>query len=160
MIRARLTGQSARAHLHGYVLRRCGLGQASILPDNHRSRAYVLEGSVEAAVRSWQRAARPSSALVIALPKSGGAGRALILLGGETLNGPRHIWWNFVSSSREKIEHAKKNGQKGTGQDGLARPGDDAEHIPLPEPKRPGKHANTGVIYYGPYRRQMGRSVV
>ncbi len=30
------------------------------------------------------------------------------MLGGSPLDGPRHIWWNFVSSSRERIERAKR----------------------------------------------------
>jgi len=30
-----------------------------------------------------------------------------MILGGATLNGPRYIWWNFVASSRERIEAAK-----------------------------------------------------
>jgi redox-sensitive bicupin YhaK (pirin superfamily) len=50
-------------------------------------------------------------------------------LGGANL-GPRHIWWNFVSSRKERIEQAKddwKAGRFGT------VPGDDKEFIPLPE---------------------------
>jgi len=39
--------------------------------------------------------------------RAGEQGARLIVLGGETLNGPRYIWWNFVASSREKIEAAK-----------------------------------------------------
>ncbi len=56
----------------------------------------------------------------------------VMLLGGAALDGPRHIWWNFVSSSRDRIERAKqewKSGAFGT------IPGDDREFIPLPEPK-------------------------
>jgi redox-sensitive bicupin YhaK (pirin superfamily) len=54
----------------------------------------------------------------------------LILLGGEPMDGPRHIWWNFVSSSQDRIEQAK--------QDWHAKrfslvPGDEKEFIPLPE---------------------------
>lgn len=52
-----------------------------------------------------------------------------MLLGGEPLDGPRHLWWNFVSSSKERIEQAKQDwlhGRFGT----IA--GDD-EFIPLPE---------------------------
>jgi len=33
----------------------------------------------------------------------------LVLIGGEPLEGPRHIWWNFVSSSKERIEQAKED---------------------------------------------------
>jgi redox-sensitive bicupin YhaK (pirin superfamily) len=53
----------------------------------------------------------------------------LMLLGGESLDGPRHIWWNFVSTSTERIEQAKADWKTGR----FARvPGDD-ELIPLPE---------------------------
>jgi len=56
----------------------------------------------------------------------------VMLLGGAPLDGQRHIWWNFVSSSQDRIERAKqewKAGKFGT------IPGDDQEFIPLPEPK-------------------------
>jgi redox-sensitive bicupin YhaK (pirin superfamily) len=54
----------------------------------------------------------------------------LMLLGGEPMDGPRHIWWNFVSSSKDRIEAAKA--------DWKARrypivPGDETEFIPLPD---------------------------
>jgi hypothetical protein len=54
----------------------------------------------------------------------------LVLLGGAAMDGPRHIWWNFVSSRKERIAQAKADWK-------LARfdsvPGDDKEFIPLPE---------------------------
>ena len=53
-----------------------------------------------------------------------------MLLGGEPLDGPRHMWWNFVSSSKERIEQAKHDWDEG--RFGLI-PGDDQERIPLPE---------------------------
>ena len=53
-----------------------------------------------------------------------------MLLGGEPLDGPRHMWWNFVSSSKERIEQAKRDWDDG--RFGLI-PGDDVERIPLPE---------------------------
>jgi redox-sensitive bicupin YhaK (pirin superfamily) len=53
-----------------------------------------------------------------------------MLLGGEPLDAPRHMWWNFVSSSRERIEQAKQDWREG--RFGLI-PGDDQEFIPLPE---------------------------
>lgn len=52
-----------------------------------------------------------------------------MLFGGEPLDGPRHMWWNFVSSSKERIEQAKRDWNSGAF--GLI-PGDDAERIPLP----------------------------
>ena len=57
----------------------------------------------------------------------------VILFGGAPLDGPRHIWWNFVSSSKERIERAKQEWKDGVF--GLI-PGDDKEFIPLPEDKR------------------------
>src|SRR3984957_17957857 len=56
----------------------------------------------------------------------------VMLLGGAKLDGDRHIWWNFVSSSRDRIERAKQEWRDGT----FGRiPGDDKEFIPLPESK-------------------------
>lgn len=57
----------------------------------------------------------------------------LMLLGGEPL-GPRHIWWNFVSSRKERIEQAKADWQAGR----IALPPtDNQDVIPLPEDPRP-----------------------
>jgi redox-sensitive bicupin YhaK (pirin superfamily) len=57
------------------------------------------------------------------------SGARLMLLGGEPMDGPRHIWWNFVSSSKDRIEQAKQDWK-------LSRfpevPGE-TEYIPLPE---------------------------
>jgi redox-sensitive bicupin YhaK (pirin superfamily) len=52
----------------------------------------------------------------------------LLLLGGAALDGPRHVWWNFVSSSAERIEQAKEDWREGR----LGRVPGDAEFIPLP----------------------------
>ncbi|HVW72022.1 MAG TPA: pirin family protein [Rhizomicrobium sp.] len=57
----------------------------------------------------------------------------VMLLGGAPLDGPRHIWWNFVSSSQDRIERAKQEWKDG--RFGLI-PGDDQEFIPLPEDRR------------------------
>lgn len=54
----------------------------------------------------------------------------LMLLGGEPMDGPRHIWWNFVSSSKERIDQAKEEWRRGRFE---TVPGDEAEFIPLPE---------------------------
>jgi redox-sensitive bicupin YhaK (pirin superfamily) len=52
----------------------------------------------------------------------------ILLLGGEPLDGPRYLWWNFVSSSRARIEEAKADWQAGRFP---SVPGD-TEFIPLP----------------------------
>jgi redox-sensitive bicupin YhaK (pirin superfamily) len=54
----------------------------------------------------------------------------VMLLGGAPLDGERHVWWNFVSSRRERIEQAKADWK--AKRFGLI-PGDDKEFIPLPE---------------------------
>lgn len=53
----------------------------------------------------------------------------LIVLGGEPMDGPRHIWWNFVSSSKDRIEQAKLDWKLGRF---AAVPGE-TDFIPLPE---------------------------
>ena len=55
-----------------------------------------------------------------------------MLFGGEPLEARRHMWWNFVSSSRERIEQAKQDWV--AGRFGLI-PGDDEAFIPLPDSK-------------------------
>ena len=53
----------------------------------------------------------------------------LMLLGGAPLDGPRHMWWNFVSSSLERIEKAKADWKEGR----FAKVPGDKEFIPLPD---------------------------
>jgi redox-sensitive bicupin YhaK (pirin superfamily) len=58
----------------------------------------------------------------------------IALVGGEPLDGPRYVWWNFVSSRRERIEQAKQEWAAGR----FARvPGDEIEFIPLPTDRPP-----------------------
>ena len=53
-----------------------------------------------------------------------------MIVGGAALDGPRHLWWNFVSSRKERIEQAKADWAAGR----FAKvPGDEIEFIPLPE---------------------------
>jgi redox-sensitive bicupin YhaK (pirin superfamily) len=52
------------------------------------------------------------------------------VIGGATLDGPRHVWWNFVSSRKERIEQAKAEWRDGKF---AGVPGDEVEFIPLPE---------------------------
>ena len=106
------------------------------LPDDHEDRGlYVVSGSIVIGGQSFEAARmmtfRPGDRLhVTAAPD----GARLILLGGETLAGPCFIWWNFVASSRERIEAAKESWRAGDWAHGRFQlpPGDDAEFIPLP----------------------------
>ncbi|HEV2607413.1 MAG TPA: pirin-like C-terminal cupin domain-containing protein, partial [Xanthomonadaceae bacterium] len=52
-----------------------------------------------------------------------------MLFGGEPLDGPRHLWWNFVSSSKERIEQAKQDWLEGR----FGKIAGDDEFIPLPD---------------------------
>jgi redox-sensitive bicupin YhaK (pirin superfamily) len=54
----------------------------------------------------------------------------LVVLGGEPMDSPRHIWWNFVSSSAERIGQAKEDWRQ---KRFALVPGDNKEFIPLPE---------------------------
>jgi hypothetical protein len=54
----------------------------------------------------------------------------VVLLGGAAMDGPRHVWWNFVSSRKERIEEAKA---EWTARRFDIVPGDEQEFIPLPE---------------------------
>ena len=58
------------------------------------------------------------------------AGGRVMLLGGEAFRTPRHVWWNFVSSSRERINQAKDDWRQGRFP---KVPGDEEEFIPIPE---------------------------
>jgi hypothetical protein len=54
----------------------------------------------------------------------------VMLLGGEAFTTPRHVWWNFVSSSRDRINRAKHDWKDGKFP---LVPGDSEEFIPIPE---------------------------
>ncbi len=106
------------------------------VPENHEERGlYIVEGSIEIAGDSFEAnqmmVFRPGDAITV---KAGAAGARLMLLGGDALDGPRHIWWNFVASSKEKIEAAKEDWRKADWQNGRFRlpPEDNQEFIPLP----------------------------
>lgn len=69
---------------------------------------------------------RPGAALTV----NSANGARLMLLGGEAFATKRHVWWNFVSSDRERINQAKRDWREGR----FSKvPGDEAEFIPLPE---------------------------
>ncbi len=111
-------------------------GAAIPLPDNHEDRGvYVLDGEVTVAGRVF-----PAGRMMVFRPgdqvslKAGRLGARLMLLGGATMDGPRHIWWNFVASTRERIDAAKEAWRAGDWEHGRFQlpPTDKAEFIPLP----------------------------
>lgn len=102
------------------------------LPDDHEDRGlYITQGSVRIAGQEFEAGRmmvfRPGDRITV---QAGEAGARLMALGGATLNGPRYIWWNFVSSSKERIEQAKEEWR--TGRFDIV-PGDEHEFIPLPQ---------------------------
>ena len=113
-----------------YVAIDLDAGAQVMLEPSHPERAlYVLDG-----VAQLDGTDIPQRHLVLL---DAGVSHALrartplkaMLLGGEPLDGPRHLWWNFVSSSKDRIEQAKRDWLEGRFG---AVPGDD-EFIPLPD---------------------------
>ncbi|MGA9867389.1 MAG: pirin family protein [Acetobacteraceae bacterium] len=107
-------------------------GAALPLPDQHEERgAYVVGGSVEVAGTAFDAGRmlvfRAGDRVSM---RAGSDGARLLMLGGAAMDGPRYIFWNFVSSSRERIEQAKADWR--AGRFGKV-PGDEKEFIPLPE---------------------------
>jgi redox-sensitive bicupin YhaK (pirin superfamily) len=108
----------------------CQPGASLALESEHQERAiYLLEGNVEIAGQTFE----PGRLLVFSpgdeiTVKAASAAR-MLLFGGASLDGPRHLWWNFVSSSTERIEQAKADWKNGR----FAPVPGDVEFIPLPE---------------------------
>ena len=112
-----------------------GSNAAVPLPDNHEDRGiYVTEGAIEISGDRFEAGQmmvfRPGDMLSA---RAGPEGARLMLLGGETLNGPRYIWWNFVASSPERIEVAKEAWKEADWENGRFQlpPGDEDEFIPI-----------------------------
>lgn len=106
-------------------------GASVEIPADAEERAiYVLDGEVTIAGDTF-----PSDRLLVFRPGdvltvSSERGAHFMLFGGASLASKRYIWWNFVSSSKERIEQAKEEWR--TGRFDIV-PGDEEEFIPLPE---------------------------
>jgi redox-sensitive bicupin YhaK (pirin superfamily) len=105
---------------------------------------YTIAGTVEIAGDSFQAGQllilRPGDAITL---KASSDARVM-LFGGAPMEGPRYIWWNFVSSRPERIEAAKEEWRRGRFD---TVPGDEAEFIPLPDRTDPPQRATGGVFY-------------
>jgi hypothetical protein len=104
------------------------------IPAEHEERAaYVAAGAVTIDGDSFESGRmlvfRPGAEIVV-----GAAAPARVMLfGGEPMDGPRRVWWNFVSSSPERIEQAKADWREGR----LGSVPGETEFIPLPDdPKK------------------------
>ena len=107
------------------------------MPDNHEDRgAYLLQGSVTVAGQTFEAGRmlvfRPGDRISL---RAGDTGARLMLLGGATMDGPRHIWWNFVASSRDRIDAAREAWRAGDWAHGRFQlPPHDADSF-IPAPK-------------------------
>jgi redox-sensitive bicupin YhaK (pirin superfamily) len=101
------------------------------LPAEHEERAiYVAQGRIEIDGDGFDAGRllvlRPGASVVL---RAAAAATRCMLLGGASFEEPRHVWWNFVSSSRERIEQAKQDWRAQR----FAAVPDEHERIPLPE---------------------------
>ena len=113
-----------------YLHAELAAGAGLVLPEEHPERAlYVVSGAI-----TLDGAGYGPATLVVVKPGSAARITAttpsrVMLLGGAPLEGPRHIWWNFVASSPERIEEAKADWRAGRFP---GVPGDE-DFIPLPD---------------------------
>jgi redox-sensitive bicupin YhaK (pirin superfamily) len=128
-----LYGQTSPAAFpHACFYAEAVLAPSAVLPldpDYDERAVFVVSGEIAVAGETFGASRllvfRPGDRIsILAVSQA-----RLMLLGGEPMDGPRHIWWNFVSSSKDRIDAAKA--------DWKAKrfspvPGDDEEFIPLP----------------------------
>ncbi|MDR3498489.1 MAG: pirin family protein [Parvibaculum sp.] len=103
--------------------------KAPLDPDYEERAIYVAEGEIELAGKRFEASQllvfKPGQRITVTATKPS----RLMFLGGAALEGPRHIWWNFVSSSKERIEQAKEDWKQGR----FKRVPNETEFIPLPD---------------------------
>ncbi len=105
-------------------------GALVALPADHEERAvYVADGTVTIDGDTYTAGQMAVVAPGADISVEAVDASRIMLLGGEAIDGRRHIWWNFVSSSQERIEQAKDDWPNGRFD---TVPGD-SEFIPLPE---------------------------
>jgi redox-sensitive bicupin YhaK (pirin superfamily) len=105
-------------------------GRSAPLDNDYEERAiYVVDGEIEIAGDAFEGPRllifRPGDRITITAKRD----CRLMLLGGTALEGPRYIWWNFVSSRKERIEAAKEDWK----QRRFTSIPEESEFIPLPE---------------------------
>jgi len=129
-----LYGQSSPAAFpHPSFYAEAVLAPGAVLPldaDYDERAIYVVSGEIDIAGETFAAGRllvfRPGDRIsVLAASQT-----RIILLGGEPMDGPRHIWWNFVSSSKDRIDAAKADWKA---KRFTAVPGDADEFIPLPD---------------------------
>lgn len=112
-----------------YVEAKLGAGASLDLPSAQEIAVYVIEGSLEIGDETVGEGVlavlRDGETATVRAP----GGSHIMIAGGDTLEGDRILWWNFVSSSRERLEQAKRDWRDGKFDE---VPGE-TEFIPLPE---------------------------
>jgi redox-sensitive bicupin YhaK (pirin superfamily) len=105
---------------------------------------YTVAGTIEVAGDAFG----PGQLLVLrpgdAITVTAASEARLMLFGGAPMEGPRYIWWNFVSSRPERIAAAKEEWARGRFD---TVPGDEEEFIPLPDKPDAPQRAEGGVLY-------------
>jgi hypothetical protein len=98
-------------------------------PDHEERAIYLIDGEVDIAGDRFEGPRllifRPGDSITVKALRP----TRMMFLGGDALEGPRHIWWNFVSSRKERIEQAKEDWKRGR----FAHVPNETEFIPLPE---------------------------
>jgi redox-sensitive bicupin YhaK (pirin superfamily) len=98
-------------------------------PDHEERAIYLVDGEIDIAGDRFEGPRllifRPGDRITVRTLRP----TRMMFLGGDALEGPRHIWWNFVSSSKERIEQAKEDWKRGR----FAHVPNETEFIPLPE---------------------------
>lgn len=102
----------------------------AISPEHAERAVYLADGSLTIGTRQLGAGdlavLAPGQAVEVV---TGAAGAKAMLLGGAAMDGPRHIWWNFVSSSKERIEKAKADWREQR----FGKVPGDPEFLPLPD---------------------------
>ena len=102
---------------------------APLDPDDEERAIYVVEGEVRIAGETFAGPRllifRPGDRITVTATRPS----KIMFLGGDAMEGPRYVWWNFVSSRKERIEQAKQDWKTGR----FDPVPSETEFIPLPE---------------------------
>jgi redox-sensitive bicupin YhaK (pirin superfamily) len=104
----------------------------AVAPEHEERAVYIVGGTValgsddEVFGANQLVVLRPGAQIAV---RAESAPARFVLLGGEVMDGPRHVWWNFVSSSRDRIEQAKSDWKAGR----FGQVPGETEFIPLPD---------------------------
>lgn len=127
-----------------YIHQELAFNAKTKLPTGYTERAiYIIKGSIEIEHQTYNAGQmlvfdKNEEPTILAKEKT-----TLMLLGGEPL-GDRYIWWNFVSSRKERIEQAKNDWLNGKI---ILPPNDDKEFVPLPnDNSRPSEPPEANIL--------------